>query len=129
MESTELNVFISQPMSGLSDDEILRRRNEIIDKVEEYFHTDKLKIQDSFFDSSESNLKIRNKSLYWLSRSIEKLADSDVIIMATGWENSRGCKIEYECARLYDIMVIFEDTKYIVGEELFEVDRGTTTIS
>ena len=129
MENTKLRVFISQPMSGVPTCDILNRRNELIDKIENYFETNELKIQDSFFDTENEHVSVKNNSLYWLSRSLEILADSDVIVMATGWENSRGCRIEYECARLYDIMVIFEDTKYITQEKMLEVDNGTAPIS
>ena len=125
MEDKKLKVFISLSMRGRTSDEILARRGEIITKVQNYFETTDLVICDSFFTTEFENIGVRNTALYWLSRSIEILSDSDVIVMASDWENSRGCRIEYECARLYDIMVIFEDTKYITQDNLLEVDNDS----
>lgn len=121
METRKLNVFISQPMSYKSKDEILETRERIIKKVKDYFQTDDLKFMKSYFEVKHSK-KLKNENLYFLSKSLKVLSKSDVIIMASGWENSRGCRIEYECARLYDIMVIYEDTEYITRKNLLEVD-------
>lgn len=121
METRKLNVFISQPMSYKSKDEILETRERIIKKVKDYFQTDDLKFMKSYFEVKHPK-KLKNEDLYFLSKSLKVLSKSDVIIMASGWENSRGCRIEYECARLYDIMVIYEDTEYITRKNLLEVD-------
>ena len=124
METRKLNVFISQPMSYKSKDEILETRERIIKKVKDYFQTDDLKFMKSYFEVKHSK-KLKNENLYFLSKSLKVLSKSDVIIMASGWENSRGCRIEYECARLYDIMVIYEDTEYITRKNLLEVDHDS----
>ena len=124
METRKLNVFISQPMSNKSKDEIFETKERIIKKVKDYFQTDDLKFMKSYFETKYSK-KLKNESLYFLSKSLKVLSKSDVIIMASGWENSRGCKIEYECARLYDIMVIYEDTEYITRKNLLEVDHDS----
>lgn len=124
METRKLNVFISQPMSNKSKDEIFETKERIIKKVKDYFQTDDLKFMKSYFETKHSK-KLKNESLYFLSKSLKVLSKSDVIIMASGWENSRGCKIEYECARLYDIMVIYEDTEYITRKNLLEVDHDS----
>lgn len=126
MEDKKLNIFISQPMANKTKNDIEEVRKRVIGKVREYFNTDDLTFMVSNFDTLNEDISVKNEPLYWLSRSIGVLSDSDVIIMATGWEKSRGCRIEYECARLYDIMVIYEDTNYITSEKLFEVDSGTT---
>ena len=36
-----------------------------------------------------------------LASSINKLADADLVVFASGWENARGCKIEFEVAKQY----------------------------
>ena len=124
METRKLNVFISQPMSYKSKDEILETRERIIKKVKDYFQTDDLKFMKSYFEVKHSK-RLKNENLYFLSKSLKVLSKSDVIIMASGWEDSRGCRIEYECARLYDIMVIYEDTEYITRKNLLEVDHDS----
>ena len=31
------------------------------------------------------------------------MAEADLIVFIDGWQNSRGCKLEYEIARQYDV--------------------------
>ena len=125
METKKLNVFISQPMANETYENILKVRKRISEKVKKYFNTEDITFMDSYFIEEKYKVNMKNEPLFWLSKSIELLSNSDVIVMATGWENSRGCRIEYECARLYDIMVIFEDTNYITSNKLFEVDNDS----
>lgn len=129
MENKKLNVFISQPMADKSYEEIIETRKKVAEKVRKYFDTNELNFMSSCFITKDKEIYgVKNEPLYWLSKSIEVLANSDVIVMSTGWEQSRGCKIEYECARMYDILVIYEDTDYIVRDKLFEVDSDTDSI-
>lgn len=129
MEDKKLNVFISQPMADKSYEEIIKTRKKVAEKVRKYFETNELNFMNSCFITKDKEIYgVKNEPLYWLSKSIEVLANSDVIVMSTGWEQSRGCKIEYECARMYDILVIYEDTDYIVRDKLFEVDSDTDSI-
>lgn len=121
MENKKLNVFISQPKLNNSIEEIFGVRERIIKKVIDYFQTNDIKFLNSYFENIDDK-PTKNKPLYILSKSLEVLSNTDVIIMASGWEKSRRCKVEYECARLYDIMVIYEDTEYITSKNLFEVD-------
>ena len=125
MENRKLNVFISQPMTNKSKEEIFIKRQQLIEKVQNYFQTTDLKFMKSYFEKRKIK-KYKNEPLYFLSKSLHALSNSDVIIMASGWEKSRGCRIEYECARLYDIMVIYEDTEYITRKNLLEVDYDST---
>lgn len=97
-------VFISQPMRGLSDSEILSKRSEIISKVEQVVG-DKVEIIDSFFEDfkPENNIPVK-----YLSRSIDKLADADIAYFGGDWKEARGCKIEHEIAIAYGIQTIEE---------------------
>lgn len=97
-------VFISQPMRGLSDSEILSKRSEIISKVEQVVG-DKVEIIESFFEDfkPENNIPVK-----YLSRSIDKLADADVAYFGGDWKEARGCKIEHEIAIAYGIQTIEE---------------------
>lgn len=125
MENKKLNIFISQPMFDKTSDDIYDTMKRVKEKVINYFKED-VKILPSYFDKVPTgDLNVKNEPLYCLSKSLEILSCADVIVMTTGWENCRGCKIEYECARLYGIMVIYEDTNYITRKKLFEVDNDT----
>lgn len=36
-------------------------------------------------------------------KSLELMADADVVYFAEGWQKARGCRLEYECARAYKV--------------------------
>ena len=45
---------------------------------------------------------------FYMGRDIEALLECDAIFMAQGWENSKGCNLEYNAAVLYDKHVFTE---------------------
>ena len=85
-------IFISQPMKDKTSQEIEQERKKIIEKVERYFG--EIEVIDSFFKDTPHDAK----PLWFLGKSLELLSNADVIILGKGWENSRGCRIEHECA-------------------------------
>lgn len=96
-----MKVFISQPMGGRSTKEILEDRNRAVLKAEELLGN--IRIIDSFTDSH-----FANSPLYNLGKAIQKMSMADAVYFAKGWENARGCKIEYECAVEYGIPIYME---------------------
>lgn len=96
-------LFISQPMKGKSDDEILREREKAIQKAKEVCGED-VEVIDSFFQSAPADAK----PLWFLGKSLELLSTADIAYFAVGWNEARGCKIEHECAVQYGIDVIIE---------------------
>lgn len=109
-------LFISQPMKGLTDDEILTTRENAIKSAEEKLG-EPVEVIDSFFQDAPTDAK----PLWYLAKSIELLAMADVAYFVAGWENARGCQIENACAVEYGIDVI-ED--YSDSEE-YLVSFGT----
>ncbi|CRZ34936.1 uncharacterized protein DUF4406 [Herbinix hemicellulosilytica] len=91
-------LFISQPMRGKSDEEILKEREHAIQKAKELIG-EEVEVLDTFFDDFDSNAK----PLEYLARSIEYLSKADVAYFAQGWQEARGCRIEHECAVEYGI--------------------------
>ena len=91
-------LFISQPMRGKSDEEILAERQKAIETAEKVIG-EPVEVIDSFFEKAPVNAK----PLWFLGKSLELLADADVAYFAPGWEDARGCKIEHTCAVEYDI--------------------------
>ena len=92
-------VFVSQPMRGRTDEEILREREQLETRARERFGDD-TQILDSFFKDFDGN------ALQFLGRSLGVLAEADAAIFGEGWENARGCKIEHTCCEEYGIDVI-----------------------
>lgn len=94
-------LFISQPMRGKSDEEILKEREHAIQKAKELIG-EEVEVLDTFFDDFDSNAK----PLEYLARSIEYLSKADVAYFVPGWQEARGCRIERACAEEYGIKII-----------------------
>ena len=94
-------LFISQPMNGKTDAEILEVRNKAIKSAERELG-EKVEVIDSFF----RNAPVEANPLWFLGKSLELLSEADVAYFAKGWEEARGCKIEYQCAIDYGIELV-----------------------
>ena len=97
-------IFISQPMFGKSTDQIMKDRKRIIEEIKTKFQDD-VKILDSIIRYIPRDAT----PLWFLGKSIEVLSKADIIYMGKGWQNSRGCRIEYECTKNYGIQIVFEE--------------------
>lgn len=98
-------LFISQPMRGKTDEEILAVREEAIRSAENFLG-EKVEVIDSFFQNAPAEAR----PLWFLGKSLELLSTADVVYFAEGWDEFRGCRIEHTCAVEYGIDVI-EDYK------------------
>lgn len=94
-------IFISQPMKDKTNQEIEQERKKIIEKVERYFG--EVEVIDSFFKDAPHDAK----PLWFLGKSLELLSNANVIVLGKGWECSRGCRIEHECAVQYGIKIAY----------------------
>lgn len=91
-----MKAFISQPMGGLSDDEIVIVRDSIWRIIKEK-HGEECEIIESYFGDTEMS------SLECLGESIKMLDQADAAYFAPGWDEARGCIIEHAVAELYGI--------------------------
>lgn len=96
-----VRLFISQPMRGKTDEEIIVTREKAIESARKHFN-EPVEVIDSFFQ----NAPVDSKPLWYLAKSLELLATADVAYFAKGWEQYRGCRIENTCAIEYGIDVI-----------------------
>lgn len=100
-----LKLFISQTMNDKTDKEILQEREQIISRIKAHYGS--VEVIDSFI--KENPPKDVNTPLWCLARSIKLLSEADIAYFALGWWNSRGCKIEHECAEVYGVRIIEEE--------------------
>lgn len=91
-------LFISQPMKGKTDEEILAVREKAIRSAEKMLG-EPVEVIDSFFQSAPADAR----PLWFLGKSLELLSTADVAFFAEGWNEFRGCKIEHTCAVEYNI--------------------------
>lgn len=94
-------VFISQPMNGRSDEDILKERQQIIEKTKAALGED-VEVVDSFFQDAPHDAK----PLWFLGKSLELLSSADVACFAPKALEARGCKIEYDCCIAYGIRTL-----------------------
>ena len=90
-------IFISQPMKGRTDEEIVQERKDIMAK----WANKSVEFIDSFFCESGKN------STDSLGKSISLMGEADLVVFAPGWQNARGCSIEHEVARVYGIPIAY----------------------
>ena len=96
-------LFISQPMNGKSEEEILAVRKNAIESAKVMFNED-VEVIESYFE--DYNPDKGCVPLKYLAKSLELLADVDVAYFARGWEQARGCRIENQCAIEYGIEIV-----------------------
>lgn len=98
-----MKVMISQGMNGRKIREIEDERNEAIEKLNKLG----IEVIDSVFNEEVTGYL--NPSLYYLSKSIQVLGNVNAIIFIGNWRNYRGCRIEHEIAKEYEIKILYED--------------------
>lgn len=91
-------IFISQPMRGKTDTEILNERFFAIAKAQVLIG-EEFEVIDTFYTDFHPNAN----PLEYLARSIKDLATADIAIFIGDWKNYRGCRIEHLCAVEYGI--------------------------
>ena len=99
-------LFISQPMRGKTDEEILAEREKAIESAERNLG-EPVEVIDSFFQNAPADAR----PLWFLGKSLELLSTADIAYFAKGWEDARGCRIENQCAIEYGIKVIEDYTE------------------
>lgn len=97
-------VFISQPMNGIADDAIITRRQAAMAWLSNIFPD--LEVIDSFIAGLPNEPTQGREPLIYLSKSIEKLAEADVMLQWGNCAGARGCVIERDVAMLYGIPII-----------------------
>ena len=103
--------MISQPMNGLTDEEIEETRNKAIRHLERLGY----KVVNTLFTDewySESAMKDRgvvNIPLCYLAKSLENMSLCDVAYFCDGWEEARGCRIEHAVAEEYGLDIIYAE--------------------
>lgn len=99
-------LFISQPMRGKTDEEILAEKKKAIESAERNLG-EPVEVIDSFFQNAPADAR----PLWFLGKSLELLSTADIAYFAKGWEDARGCRIENQCAIEYGIEVIEDYTE------------------
>ena len=104
-----MKVFISQPMNGKTEQEIIGQRQAAIENIHNLCKGP-IEIVDSYFKDGDvvTHNKYGHIPILFLAKSIERMSEADAVYMCSGWESSRGCRIEHRVARDYGLTIIEE---------------------
>lgn len=94
-------LFISQPMRGKSDADILAERSDAIQSAKDAVGEDIEVINSFIVDAPEDA-----SPLWFLGKSLELMSTADIVYFAPGWKEARGCRIEHACALEYGLHII-----------------------
>lgn len=103
-----MKIFISQPMQGKTDAEILTERERVIEAAKAKWGDD-VEALESFFRGAPAEAK----PLWFLGESLKVMADADAVIVCKGWSEARGCKVEIAFADACKLPVFF-----LIGDKL-----------
>lgn len=99
-----MNVFISQPMNGLTDDVIKKRRLRILNIIKKRYPTENIYLIDSFFENAPHDAS----PIWFLGKSLEYLSQADLVFFSKDWEKARGYVVEHMVCRNYHIPIVHE---------------------
>lgn len=91
-----MKIMISQPMRGKTTEQIKLERKQLVEELEKQGY----EVVDTIF--AEEAPRDCDAAIYYLSKSIEAIGKVDGIVFMPGWNNARGCRIEYQVAVEYD---------------------------
>lgn len=98
-----IRVFISQPMTGRTDEEITAQRAKALIQVAKRYPDCLVLEIDSFNKGALNN----SDPITELGHCVSLMTDADVAVFCDGWGDSKGCNVEHEVAVQYDIPYIY----------------------
>lgn len=98
-----MKVMISQPMRGYTKEIIRENRKRLVEELEKQGY----EVVNTIFEGKPP--ENCDGAIYYLSKSIEVMSKVDGVVFMKGWENARGCKIEYYVAQYYHKFIKMEE--------------------
>ena len=114
---TKKKVFISLPMSGKKEREILEDRKKILEHMTHFaIYEDNIEVINTYIkDEPPEDSNVR---LWYLGKTVELLAQADIVVFAKDWAKARGCRVERECAKIYHVpTIVIDDNNMLKIEE------------
>lgn len=103
--------MISQPMNGLTDEQIVETREKANNYLESkgYEFVNTLFTDEWYKPEAMEERGVVNIPICFLARSVDNMSKCHVAYFCKGWENARGCKIEHEIAKAYGLEILYEE--------------------
>ena len=109
-----MKIFISQPMSGLTENQIRRNRALAVNRLyhhirqmpdnwpKEWRNSNDWEMIDNFQFDEEPH------RLYHMSNDIMAMGEADMVFFINTWQFSRGCRVEHYIANAYGFYILEE---------------------
>ena len=105
-----IKIFVSLPMKGLSNEEIMEAFHESDTQLKELFDGYDIKVLHQTLGSAIPEDEVRqytHPELYFFGDGIKSLmSKADIVAFYHGWKVARGCNAEYELAKAYNVPVL-----------------------
>jgi len=99
-----MKIFISQPMRGLTIEEIKKERNDAIEFIKTHI-TDDFEVIDNIQEDAHYT-----HPLEYLGEDFKMLPKADIVLMWGDYLTHSGCRLEKEAAENYGIRVECADS-------------------
>ena len=104
-------LFVSVPMKGRTEEEI-KASIQQMKKIAEIYEGEELELIDSYIEDNPP--KDNNQAIWYLGKSLEKLATADVFIGIEDAWDWNGCYIEAEVAVRYRIKAYRVNPRFVI---------------
>lgn len=127
-----MKIFISQPMSGLTEKQIRRNRSLAVNRLyrhmrqmpdtwpKEWQNPDSWMVIDNFQFDKEPH------PLCYMANDIRAMSEANLIYFINGWQLARGCKVEHFIAKAYGFYIIEEYDHFV---QFYDPDLTMTRIA
>ena len=103
-EYSTMKIFIAQPMSGVPDEEVEKIREHVTKLMLDKYGSN-IEIIDQFHVPEEEmpDEPLERPGIHLLGRSIQFLADADLVVFVSDFLHAKGCCVELAVCKEYDI--------------------------
>lgn len=98
-------LFVSMPMAGMTDEEIKDKL--LVHKMNlERLMSTKFELINTCITEIPEDMP--NVSVWYIGKSLVLMGQADLVYFVEGWADARGCVIEHEVAKRYNIKCVYE---------------------
>jgi len=121
-----MNIFISQPMIGLTNDELKKYRSKVLDMIQRRYPTEKIHLINPPCPYYPYD---HNESVWILGKSLEYIAQADLVFFLKYWEISYMCSLQHAICRYYNIPIASEDEYSTHESAYYHYDANNSPLS
>ena len=121
-----MNVFISQPMVGLTNNELKKYCSKVLDMIQRRYPTEKIRLINPPYSYYSDG---HNESVWALGKSLEYIAQADLVFFSKDWERDYICSLEHAICRYYNIPITHEDGYFTHESVYYHYDANNSPLS